>query len=191
MAQKINLNELLSDVTAYEPTLLRVPMETTELLPEEQLRAATVKTAQDILKRSGVKQQWLKSADDEEAQDVFMDHVALNPKAQTNTQALKPAAILKLEALLNEYDWNIVQHADQIRTLVTNKLIELSDHREARVQLKAIELLGKLADVGMFVDKQEITYKHQSGDELQKKLQDKLGILIQGEVTARGIEDVG
>jgi len=163
-------------------------METTELLPEEQLRAATLKTAQDILKRSGVKQEWLKTTDEDEVQEVFMDHVTLNPKAQLNTQQMKPAAIVKLEAILTEYDWTIVQHADQIRTLVTNKLIELSDHREARVQLKAIELLGKLADVGMFVDKQEITYKHQSSDDLQKKLQDKLGILIQGEVTARGIE---
>ena len=188
MAQKINLNDILSDVTPYEPTLLRIPMETTELLPEEQLRAATLKTAQDILKRSGVKQEWLKTTDEDEVQEVFMDHVTLNPKAQLNTQQMKPAAIVKLEAILTEYDWTIVQHADQIRTLVTNKLIELSDHREARVQLKAIELLGKLADVGMFVDKQEITYKHQSSDDLQKKLQDKLGILIQGEVTARGIE---
>ena len=83
---------------------------------------------------------------------------------------------------MSEYDWRVIQHADQIRFLVTNKLIGLSDHRDPRVQLKAVELLGKLADVGMFVDKQEITYKQQTAEELQAQLQAKLGILIQGEI---------
>ena len=36
-------------------------------------------------------------------------------------------------------------------------------------------------DVGMFVDKQEITLKHTSDEELRKKLREKLGLIIDAE----------
>ena len=40
----------------------------------------------------------------------------------------------------------------------------------------------------MFVDKQEITYKQQTAEELQAQLQAKLGILIQGEIVDAEIQ---
>jgi hypothetical protein len=65
--------------------------------------------------------------------------------------------------------------------LVTNKLLNLSDNKDPKVQLKAVELLGKLADVGMFVEKQEITYKQRTDEEIDAALEEKLSLLIEGD----------
>ena len=188
MAQSINLDDLLEGVVPYEPALLRVPLNTTDLIPEDELLKATAKTAQDVLKRSGVSDVEITQDDVESAQEMFMEHIEKTPQTKQKIKNHKPETIVKLEALVSEYDWRVIQHADQIRFLVTNKLIGLSDHRDPRVQLKAVELLGKLADVGMFVDKQEITYKQQTAEELQAQLQAKLGILIQGEIVDAEIQ---
>ena len=188
MAQSINLDDLLEGVVPYEPALLRVPLNAPNLVPEDELFKATAKTAQDVLKRSGISEVEITQDDVDDAQTMFMEHIKQVPQTKQKIKNRKPETIVKLEALVSEYDWRVIQHADQIRFLVTNKLLGLSDHKDPRVQLKAVELLGKLADVGMFVDKQEITYKQQTAEELQQQLQQKLGILIQGEIVDAEIQ---
>lgn len=108
------------------------------------------------------------------------------PSPTPNTPAVlnqlkKPETIIQLETMLDEFGWQVVTHAGQVRHLVTNKLLALSEHPDPKIQLRAVELLGKIADVGMFVDKQEITLKHTSDEELRKKLREKLGLVIDAE----------
>jgi hypothetical protein len=179
--QRIQLYDLLVGVVPYEPHLLRTPMRTEDLMPE-LLASAAAKTAKDILRRSGAPDMEITEADVVDAHTMFSGYMAGNSNAITTTKLQKPETVIKLEALVAEYDWRVIQHADQIRMLVTNKLLGLSDHKDPKVQLKAVELLGKLADVGMFVEKQEITYKQKSEEELQNSLMQKLGLLIEGEI---------
>lgn len=103
------------------------------------------------------------------------------PAVASATLAKKPETIIQLETMLDEFGWQVVTHAGQVRHLVTNKLLALSEHPDPKIQLRAVELLGKIADVGMFVDKQEITLKHTSDEELRKKLREKLGLVIDAE----------
>jgi hypothetical protein len=42
------------------------------------------------------------------------------------------------------------------------------------VRLKALELLGKISDVGLFAEKSEVTITHQTTDDLKEKLRKKL-----------------
>ncbi len=178
-SQKIQLYDLLEGVTLYESQLLRTPMRTEDLMPE-QLISAAAKTAKDILRRSGAPDIEVTDEDAANAETAFQAYVDGNKSAFTPTKLQKPETIIKLEALVSEYDWRVIQHADQIRMLVTNKLLNLSDNKDPKVQLKAVELLGKLADVGMFVEKQEITYKQRTDDEIDAALNEKLGMLIEG-----------
>jgi hypothetical protein len=60
---------------------------------------------------------------------------------------------------------------------VTNKLILESDNPDPKVRIRALELLGKISDVGLFSDRTEITITHQSTDELKQTLRDKLNKL--------------
>lgn len=180
MTQRIQLDDLIGDMTLYEPVLLRLPIDTEEQIQDDALTHAAAKTAQDILKRRGAPEVVITDEDAETAQELFMQHVSNVPLNKQQLQ--KPETVLKLEAIVQTYDHRVIQHADQIRFLVTNKLIELSDARDPKIQLKAVELLGKIADVGMFVEKQEITYKQVSDDELKEKLAAKLGLVLEGEL---------
>jgi hypothetical protein len=155
-------------------------MRTEDLMPE-QLSNAAAKTAKDILRRSGMPDLIITDEDVADAHTMFNDYIEGTNTSITPSRLTKPETVLKLEAIVSEYDWRVIKHADQIRMLVTNKLIGLSDHKDPKVQLKAVELLGKLADVGMFVEKQEITYKQKSEAELESSLMEKLGLLIEGD----------
>jgi hypothetical protein len=84
--------------------------------------------------------------------------------------------------MLNEYDKTVVKSAHQLRTYVTNKLIEETAANDPRVRLKALELLGKISDVGLFTDKTEITLRHRPTEELEQMLRERLTKVIEGEV---------
>jgi hypothetical protein len=86
---------------------------------------------------------------------------------------LPPAVVSEVNAILREFSHAVVQNAVQIRQLVTNKLIMESVHPDARIRLRALEMLGKISDVALFTERSEVTHKHQSNDELKSKLKDK------------------
>lgn len=182
--KRIQVDELLGEVELYKPHIMRKPMKAEDPVPEKELIDAAAKTAEDYLARNGIKNVAFTQADTIDVHQKFENHVAeatglMKPSDFASTT---PAAALRFKAIVDEYDHQVIEHADQIRMMVTNKLIELFDARDQRVQIKAAELLGKIADVGMFVEKQEISYKNLSDDEINRRLKEKLGLVIDGEI---------
>ena len=47
--------------------------------------------------------------------------------------------------------------------------------------MRALELMGKISDVGLFTDKSEVTITHQTTDDLKEKLRGKLAKLVNPE----------
>jgi hypothetical protein len=92
----------------------------------------------------------------------------------TDRALASPGTVIHLRAILDEYDKQVVQSAAQIRTYVTNKLIEDSTHADPRVRLRCYELLGKISDVGLFTDKTEVTMRHRPTEELEHLLRERL-----------------
>jgi hypothetical protein len=107
--------------------------------------------------------------DKKEARAVFMDSPA-TPPTNINT----PGKALMLRALLNEYDFDVVRNAQQLRSYIKLKLLEKSDCGNDKVELKALEMLGKLSDVGAFVERVEINVTHRTTEELENELATKL-----------------
>lgn len=99
--------------------------------------------------------------------------------------APRPGAILKLEAMLSEYDHQVVTDAVQLRTYVTNKLVEESGNKDAKIRIKALELLGKIGDVGLFAEKIEVTIKEKRTEDLENLLKEKLERFMGKAVLAR------
>lgn len=95
-----------------------------------------------------------------------------------NTSALTPASLQNVRAYLDEYGRAVVNHAVELRHTVTNRLIEESINPDPRIRIRALELLGKISDVGLFTDRTEITITHQTTDELRIKLRAKLQRLV-------------
>jgi hypothetical protein len=89
-----------------------------------------------------------------------------------------PAAVLLTQSLLKEYSHAVVESAVQLRHLVTNRLIIESDNSDAKIRIRALELLGKISDVGLFTERSEVVVTHQSSGELEERLRDKLRRLM-------------
>jgi hypothetical protein len=116
--------------------------------------------------------------DKKEAEDVFKAFTDPNATQATTSAINKalsvPSTVQHLYAMLQDYDHQVIDEAVQLRRFVTNKLLEDSGHTDARHRLKALELLGKISDVGLFTDKTEITIKSGSIDNLEDQIRSKL-----------------
>ena len=97
-------------------------------------------------------------------------------KKVTNDKAamLTPASLILTNSILDEFGQSVVKSAVHIRHTVTNKLILETENPDAKIRIRALELLGKISDVGLFSEKSEVTITHQSTDDLKAKLRKKL-----------------
>ena len=101
-----------------------------------------------------------------------------NAANTTRVANMTPQSLILAGGILKEFGQSVLQNSLQIRHLVTNKLILETENADPRVRMKALELLGKISDVGLFSEKSEVTITHQSSDELKSKLRGKLEKLI-------------
>lgn len=85
-----------------------------------------------------------------------------------------PQGAIKVQGILSEYDMEVVREAKQLRHYVTNRLVIESDNMDARIRMKALELLGKISDVGLFSERTEVTITTKSTIELEDTLKAKL-----------------
>ena len=97
------------------------------------------------------------------------------PKRMAN---LTPASLVLTNSILTEFGQSVVESATQIRHLVTNKLLLETENNDAKIRIRALELLGKVSDVGLFAEKSEVTITHQSTDDLRANLRSKLQKLV-------------
>jgi hypothetical protein len=117
--------------------------------------------------------------------------VQANPLPLAKTEAIKTSAAARhLKAVLSEYDEIVVKSAVQIRTYVTNKLIEETTHPDARIRMRALELLGKVGDVGLFVERSEVTVRHKTTVELEDSIKSRIAKLLELRSAAEDVVDV-
>jgi len=95
---------------------------------------------------------------------------------------LTPASLPMTNSILQEFGQSVADSAVQIRHMVTNKLVLETDNPDPRVRIRALELLGKISDVGLFAEKSEVTITHQSTEDLKNRLRSKLAKLVNPEV---------
>jgi hypothetical protein len=117
--------------------------------------------------------------DKKTARDVLLDKKPVS--AVQNS-----ATALHLRALLTEYDVQVAKTAAQIRNFVTNSLLEEAAPG-SKNRIRALELLGKISEVGLFTERSEVTVKHQTTIELEQKVRDKIASLISKKTTAQDI----
>jgi len=103
---------------------------------------------------------------------LFMDSPTAEPEIRT------PGKALMLRAMLTEYDIDVVRNASQVRRYIQLKLLEMTDSKKENIQLKALEMLGKMTDVGAFADRVEINVTHRSTEELENELASKLAVYM-------------
>lgn len=80
-------------------------------------------------------------------------------------------SLVHLEAILSEYDKDLLNSATRLRSYVTNKLLIETTDGDPKVRLKALELLGKTASVGLFNERLEINVTHRTIDQIDNELE--------------------
>ena len=130
--------------------------------------------------------------DEKAAEEIFKAFTDPEKKTNIPAQANKvlnaPASVQHLYLMLQDYDHDVVSEAKQLRRYVTNKLLEETGLPDPRHRIKALELLGKISDVGLFSDKSEVTIKNVSTEDLEEQIREKLLKLMgSGEVTTYNV----
>jgi hypothetical protein len=101
-----------------------------------------------------------------------------SPATKEESKALQRTGVaLKLSAYLSEYEKQVVADKVQVRTIVVNRLMEISQDDDNKVALKALELLGKASD--LFTERSEITITHKTSDELKQAIKARIQLLMQ------------
>jgi hypothetical protein len=154
-------------ITVTPETSIPLPFDTTpEELVEFRDRAKTaVETLKALIEAGGE----VEITDDDR-------HVARKTLAGGSIKIKEDnaGALLHLEAILSEYDREILNASTRLRTYVTNKLLLETSDPDPKVRLKALELLGKTANVGAFSERLEVNINHRTVDQIDSELEQLL-----------------
>jgi len=93
-----------------------------------------------------------------------------------------PTTALAAASFLRTYGSQLALDAAQARAAITNKLMEIADCGDPRFELKALELLGKHSDIGVFTERSEVTIKYKSPEELENEIRSRIKRLLNAQV---------
>lgn len=106
-----------------------------------------------------------------------------------------PAAVRHLTGMLVAYDWDFVEQAKEMRAYAVAQIMEETKHPDARIRLKALQLLGNVTEIGLYTERIEVTKKDASEEELERRLKERLQKFLNPErvvdTTAKELPDLG
>ena len=108
-------------------------------------KLASIGNTAELLEQLGAP---VESSKENLEEEVALLDAAIDNQKITPLKSSLPAA-LGAAAFLRAYGQGRALDVDQVRTALTNKLLEIADCGDIKFELKAIELLGKHSDVGL------------------------------------------
>lgn len=170
---------MLDHLLDYEPPV--IPLEGFRSLDgasPKEVAAAQLSTAQWLEKMGAPTDDTVdQSLQASLAQEAFKSLSSNAPTvAQKNALlSLKtPPAVQHLVGMLTAYDWAFVEQAKELRGYAVSQILEETKHPDARIRLKALDMLGRVTEVALFTDRVEIKKTQLSDTELDDKIKDKL-----------------
>ena len=103
-------------------------------------------------------------------------------KPVTPRHITNPSEARAVTELVNRFDFQTFADAQQARNYITNKLLQISDCGDPKLELKALELLGKHSDIGLFTERSEITVTHKNSEDLEKSIKERIKRLLNADV---------
>jgi hypothetical protein len=130
--------------------------------------------------------EWLQAFDDddeavlnktqeEKVADTFNALTRADPNAKQRLLELDLTEEIKAAiGMVTAYQWKFVEQAENLRSLAVSKIVKEIEHPDARIRLKALEMLGKVTEVALFTDRVHVKTEEISDEELDKQIKDKL-----------------
>lgn len=94
-----------------------------------------------------------------------------------------PAEAKAASVLIKTFDFQAFADIQQARTFITNKLVKMTDCGDPKIEIKALELLGKHSDIGLFTERSEITVHHTTSKGLEESIKERIKRLMNADVT--------
>lgn len=144
------------------------------LTPAETLNAQ-IKTSQWLASLAEEDEDIMDEAKQEKVADAFNALTTSNPHAKQKLLQLDiPEEIKSAVGMVTAYQWKFIEQAEQLRSMSVAKIVKETDHPDARIRLKALEMLGKVTEVALFTDRVQIKTDDISDEELDAKIKEKL-----------------
>jgi neutral trehalase len=103
-------------------------------------------------------------------------------KPPTPKTITSPGIAKTLAVAVKQHDFQVFADVQQARNFVTNKLVAIADCGDPKLELKALELLGKHSDIGLFTERSEITVHHTSSKSLEESIKERVKRLMNADV---------
>lgn len=117
----------------------------------------------------------LTKAQEEKTAEAFNALVARDPNAKQKLLDLDlPEEIKAAIGMVTAYQWKFVEQAENLRSLAVSKIVKEIEHPDARIRLKALEMLGKVTEVALFTDRVQVKTEEISDEELDRQIKEKL-----------------
>ena len=107
-----------------------------------------------------------------------------------NVSRASPGTVIKLEAMLTEYDHEFLNATKRFENYITNKILLETGDEDPKVRLKALELLGKRRGVNLFSDQLEVTIKSKPSEEIEERLNRVLGQYLDKQADIEDVEEL-
>ena len=158
--------DITSDATSFTPL--------DPLTPAQTLNAQ-IKTSQWLASLAEEDEDIMDEAKQEKTTNAFNALVTADPKAKEKLLQLDlPEEIKSAVGMVTAYQWRFIEQAEQLRSMSVAKIVKETDHPDARIRLKALEMLGKVTEVALFTDRVQIKTDEISDEELDAKIKEKL-----------------
>lgn len=144
------------------------------LTPAETLNAQ-IKTSAWLKTLTEEDDEVLSQAQQEKTTEAFNALTTGDPRAKQKLLELDlPEEIKSAVGMVTAYQWRFIEQAEQLRSMSVAKIVKETDHPDARIRLKALEMLGKVTEVALFTDRVQIKTDEISDEELDAKIKEKL-----------------
>lgn len=123
----------------------------------------------------------LKSAAAATAQQAFQALTTQTPDEQRKAlmQLKTPPAVRHLTGMLTAYDWEFVEQAKELRGYAVSQILEETKHPDAKIRLKALDMLGRVTEVALFTERVEVKNNTLSDAEIEAKIKEKINRFMQ------------
>jgi hypothetical protein len=109
-------------------------------------------------------------------QDKMESHQIMASKKLPPAKDLTPGTILNLEAILTEWDQEVLDVNRRLRNYITNRLISESVDPDPKQRMRALENLGRISAVGLFSEKIDVTVTHRTVNDIESELRKTLAL---------------
>lgn len=152
------------------------PFTALDPLTPAQTLSAQSKTSQWLSQFEDEDDEILSEAQQEKTADAFNALIKSDPRAKERLLNLDlPEEIKSAVGMVTAYQWKFVEQAENLRSLAVSKIVKEIEHPDARIRLKALEMLGKVTEVALFTDRIAVKSEDVTDEELDARIKEKLG----------------